>query len=105
MKWLPARNPTATGTLNTSCCNDGTYSPGIYKGGMQLSGHTNVTLNPGTYYLQGNLDVSGGSTLTYDSKKQIYAYSWKTDPSWAGTCRLLTVKLKDGTNHVAFFHF
>jgi Flp pilus assembly protein TadG len=57
-------NPTATGPLNTSCCNDGTYGPGIYKGGMQLTGHTNVTLTAGTYYLQGDLDVSGGSTLT-----------------------------------------
>src|SRR5712671_880841 len=56
--------PSASGTTNTSCCSDGTYSPGIYKGGMKLTGHTDITLNPGTYYLQGDLDVSGGSTIS-----------------------------------------
>jgi hypothetical protein len=53
-------------------------------------------------------NTSGGSMLTYDSKTQTYTYSWKTDPTWAPTgggtnCRLLTVKFKDGTTHVAFF--
>src|SRR5262249_38158173 len=58
-------NPSATGTTYNTCCDDGTtYSPGIYKGGMKLTGHANVTLSPGTYYLQGNLDLSGNSTLT-----------------------------------------
>src|SRR4051812_32297902 len=56
--------PTATGTLDTGCCDSGTYSAGVYKNGMKLSGHANVTLNPGTYYLQGDLDISGNSTLT-----------------------------------------
>ena len=56
--------PAATGALDTTCCNDGTYSPGIYKNGMKLTAHANVTLNPGTYYLQGDLDISGNSSLT-----------------------------------------
>jgi Flp pilus assembly protein TadG len=57
-------NPAATGSTVNTCCNDGTYSPGIYKGGMKLTGKANVTLSPGTYYLQGDLEISGGSTLT-----------------------------------------
>lgn len=47
--------------------------------------------------------TSGGSTLTYSPDQ--YHYSWKTESSWAGTCRRLVVKLNDGTEHVALFKF
>jgi hypothetical protein len=30
---------------------------------------------------------------------------WKSDKSWAGTCRQLQVKLADGSLHVANFNF
>jgi hypothetical protein len=30
---------------------------------------------------------------------------WKTDPSWAGTCRQLVVELNDGSIHRANFRF
>ena len=30
---------------------------------------------------------------------------WKTENSWAGSCRMLTVKLTDGTEHTAYFTF
>lgn len=48
-------------------------------------------------------ETSGGSTLTYAPDQ--YHYSWKTESSWAGTCRQLSVKLIDGTTHVAYFKF
>ncbi len=42
-----------------------TISPGVYCGGIQVSGGSQLTLNPGTYILLGGgLDISGGSTLT-----------------------------------------
>ncbi|MEU7873056.1 PxKF domain-containing protein [Dactylosporangium sp. NPDC049140] len=47
----------------------------------------------------------GGATLTYDPASGQYTYVWKTDKSWAGTCRRLTVALNDGTQHVAAFKF
>jgi hypothetical protein len=47
--------------------------------------------------------TAGGSTLSYDSSLDQYNYVWKTDKSWAGTCRQLTVKTADGTPHVAIF--
>ena len=50
-------------------------------------------------------ETSGGSTLTYDSGSGQYNYNWKTESSWAGTCRVLTVKLIDGTEHTAYFKF
>jgi hypothetical protein len=34
-----------------------------------------------------------------------YSYVWKTDKSWAGTCRELRVLLVDGTLHTARFKF
>ena len=34
-----------------------------------------------------------------------YNYVWKTSPSWAGTCRRLTVTLVDGSTHEALFRF
>ncbi|HEX7316862.1 MAG TPA: PxKF domain-containing protein [Pyrinomonadaceae bacterium] len=50
-------------------------------------------------------ETSGGSTLTYDSGSDQYHYNWKTEKSWAGTCRVLTVKLIDNTEHNAYFKF
>ncbi|HEX5705403.1 MAG TPA: PxKF domain-containing protein [Pyrinomonadaceae bacterium] len=47
--------------------------------------------------------TSGGSTLTYSPDQ--YHYSWKTESSWAGTCRVLVVKLNDGSTHTALFKF
>jgi hypothetical protein len=34
-----------------------------------------------------------------------YTYAWKTDRSWAGTCRQFIVLLMDGTYHRANFAF
>jgi hypothetical protein len=48
---------------------------------------------------------AGGSSLNYDSSIDQYDYVWKTDKSWAGTCRQLVVKLTDGTSHWANFKF
>jgi hypothetical protein len=45
------------------------------------------------------------SSLTYDGSTGRYAYVWKTDPSWAGSCRSLLITLKDGTQHEALFKF
>jgi len=28
-----------------------------------------------------------------------YAFGWKTDKSWVGTCRVLVLGLRDGTSH------
>jgi hypothetical protein len=49
--------------------------------------------------------TSGNSGLQYDATTGTYTYVWKTQKSWAGTCRQLIVKLDDGTEHVANFKF
>ena len=45
------------------------------------------------------------SSLSYNARTDTYTYDWKTDKSWAGTCRQLTVKLIDGTERRLNFQF
>jgi hypothetical protein len=49
------------------------------------------------------------SGLKYDPTANLpygqYIYVWKTSSLWAGTCRKLTVKLVDETEHSAYFKF
>ena len=47
--------------------------------------------------------TAGQSSLQYDAASDRYTYVWKTDKSWAGTCRQLQVKLADGMTYAANF--
>ncbi|WP_246581242.1 PxKF domain-containing protein [Deinococcus aestuarii] len=49
--------------------------------------------------------TAGGSSLSYDAASDTYSSIWKTDRSWAGTCRQLNVVLADGLPHLATFKF
>ena len=50
--------------------------------------------------------TAGGSTLSYDASSGQYIYVWKTDKSWAASCRQLVVKFSDGTSaKIANFNF
>jgi hypothetical protein len=49
--------------------------------------------------------TAGNSALFYDASTDTYTYVWKTDKSWAGTCRQFVVKLADGTFHQVNFQF
>jgi hypothetical protein len=49
--------------------------------------------------------LPGMSLLTYKTETDRYTYAWKTEAAWAGTCRVLVVKLNDGTYHRAYFRF
>lgn len=49
--------------------------------------------------------TAGGSSLSYDALADQYVYVWKTEKSWANTCRQLQVMLNDGTLHTANFKF
>jgi hypothetical protein len=44
-------------------------------------------------------------TLTYDAATDRYTYTWKTDKAWAMSCRKLTMRLSDNSDHVAYFNF
>ncbi len=45
------------------------------------------------------------SGLTYDPVTQIYTYVWKTQKSWANTCRTLSLTFSDGSESRAWFAF
>jgi hypothetical protein len=49
--------------------------------------------------------TAGSSSLSYDASSDQYNYVWKTDSSWANTCRQLVVTLNDGSVHTANFKF
>ena len=49
--------------------------------------------------------AAGNSSLSYDAVADQYTYVWKTDSSWAGTCRQLVLQLNDGSIHRANFKF
>ena len=49
--------------------------------------------------------TAGSSSLSYDPSTEQYTYVWKTDQTWADTCRQLVVKLNDGSFHRANFKF
>jgi hypothetical protein len=49
--------------------------------------------------------TAGASALSYDALSDRYTYVWKTEKSWANSCRTLVVKLTDGSEHTADFKF
>lgn len=48
---------------------------------------------------------AGSTTIRYDTASNQFIYNWKTDSSWAGSCRALQLTLNDGTQHLAMFQF
>jgi hypothetical protein len=55
-------------------------------------------------------DTANGTTgssgqLSYKPESERYTYAWRTDLTWAGTCRSLNIRLRDGTNRVLYFSF
>lgn len=49
---------------NFSIGGTGTISPGVYCGGIRITGNGTITFNPGLYYLYaGDLDISGNGNI------------------------------------------
>lgn len=74
----------------------------IFAAGYPASQQTACDSSAVLSELEGT-ETPGGSTLTYSP--DTYLYNWKTESSWAGTCRQLVVKLNDGSDHIALFKF
>lgn len=49
--------------------------------------------------------TAGSSSLSYDAATDVYTYIWKTEASWAGSCRLLIMQLNGGQTYTASFAF
>jgi len=85
---------------------------------FSLSGNKGLSIFAAGYPMSVSISCSGGSeaeveetlnagqsSLSYDSSTDTYNYVWKTQNSWANTCRQLVVKLNDGSEHKANFKF
>jgi hypothetical protein len=47
--------------------------------------------------------TAGASSLSYDASSDRYTYVWKTDKTWAKSCRRLVIKLNSGLQQTAEF--
>ncbi|MBK9714725.1 MAG: PxKF domain-containing protein [Kouleothrix sp.] len=54
---------------------------------------------------QVEVTTSSNSGLHYDATTGLYTYVWKTDKNWTGSCRQFTLRLTDGSDHIALFKF
>lgn len=49
--------------------------------------------------------TTANNGLVYDRAANQYNYVWKTQSTWANSCRKFDLMLVDGTHHVAYFKF
>ncbi|HEX8173570.1 MAG TPA: PxKF domain-containing protein [Pyrinomonadaceae bacterium] len=77
---------------------------GIFAANSPASGPITCNSNDPAVDLIGTV-TAGGSSLSYDASSDQYNYVWKTESSWAGTCRQLVITLNDGSVHRANFKF
>lgn len=82
---------------------DGYQGMNIFADGYPASGA--VTCGSTTEDAIEQAVTAGSSTLSYNADTDQYVYVWKTDKAWANTCRVLVVKLNDGSYYRASFKF
>lgn len=77
----------------------------IFESGFPTSGVISCDPNADTDLIEVTV-TAGQSTLSYDPAANQYVYVWKTDKAWANSCRILKIKLSDGSaTHKATFKF
>jgi hypothetical protein len=82
----------------------GNFGLDIFAAGYPTSKNLDCNTGESTEPVDETLAVSN-SGLKYDADADEYTYTWKTNKKWAGTCRQLIIRLKDGTEHPLNFHF
>jgi hypothetical protein len=75
----------------------------IFEEGYPLS--MQIDCDSGAVFEGNESHYASGAGLSYNAHSESYIYSWRTNDSWAGTCRQLVVKLVDGTEHLVNFRF
>lgn len=83
---------------------DGYYGLDIFETGYPLSSKISCDLGAPMDIIEETVPAESRS-LSYDPITKKYIYVLKTDKAWAGKCRQLSVKLNDGTDHIANFKF
>ena len=106
---LPA--PTFSGCDNTSftvSSATATLNPGVYCGGITITGSSNVTFNPGTYILNGGGFTSSSSNTTLNGTGVFFyntsaGYSYKPVTLSGGTSVTLTAPSSGTYQGILFF--
>jgi hypothetical protein len=78
------------------------FSLGADYGLDAITGATQQQEDCASGQLIGSTAPANG-TPTYNAAQSRYLYDWATDKAWAGTCRAVTLTLRDGTAHRADF--
>jgi hypothetical protein len=81
---------------------DGNQGLAIFKAGYPASAAYECGSTPPT---EASEPAASSESLNYAKGVDQYTFAWKTDKSWAGTCRVLVLGLKDGTVHAVTVQF
>jgi hypothetical protein len=102
---LPALNLVNAGqAVPVNFSLSGNKGLNIFASGYPASSQIICTANEPGSVIEETVSA-GGSSLSYAATTDQYSYVWKTDKAWKGTCRILNVRLKDGSDHFAKFRF
>jgi hypothetical protein len=102
---LPVRNSVKAGkAIPVKFSLGGDQGLDIFAAGSPTSRSVDCNSQAPTDEIETTIESPGASRLTYDAESDRYQLVWKTDKAWRG-CRLLTLKLRDGTTHRAIFEF
>lgn len=82
----------------------GNRGPNIFAPGYPVSGAISCDPSASTDSVEETV-TAGASSLTYDPGSDRYHYVWKTEKAWVNSCRVLIVRLADGSEHRAVFRF
>jgi MBG domain len=103
--YAPLKNMPAVNVVNPGSTVPIKFSVGGYLGLQILSGTpTSIPAQCGSgpeYTILPMPVIRDGLTAAGYS----YTYAWRTDASWAGSCRKLIITLADGSTHEAMFRF
>jgi hypothetical protein len=108
--FAPVSNPPAWNTNNSGSAVPmkfsltGNQGLGVLASGSPTSQQVSCTTKAGIGSPTPTT-MAAGTTFSYDPKSDQYSYTWKTDTSWKGTCRVFTATLNDNTQRLAFFNF
>ncbi len=101
----PVLNPVSAGSAIPLKFNLAGYQgPNVIAVGFPTSQEINCTTLDGIG-APAPTKMTNKSELTYDQGSKWYSYEWKTEKTWAGACRVLTIRLVDDTEHRAYFRF
>jgi hypothetical protein len=102
---LPMVNIVSAGSaISVKFSLNGNLGLNIMAAGYPASSPVTCNANEPGAVIEETVNASA-NTLTYDAVSDRYSYVWKTNKAWKGTCRILVVRLNDGSDHFAKFSF